>query len=61
MVERGVLINYLAPSWSHTQEHVEQTLAAASESMRVYARALEDGIGGYLRSEVVKPVFRKFN
>ena len=61
MVERGVLINYLAPSWSHKEEHVEQTLAAAAESMKIYACALEDGIDHHLRSEVVKPVFRKFN
>jgi glutamate-1-semialdehyde 2,1-aminomutase len=61
MVQRGVLINYLAPSWSHRDEHVEQTLAAAAPSMKIYARALEDGVERYLKSEVIKPVFRKFN
>jgi glutamate-1-semialdehyde 2,1-aminomutase len=61
MLGRGVLINYLAPSWSHREEHIEQTLAAARESLAIYARAIEDGIEGYLKSEVIKPVFRKFN
>jgi glutamate-1-semialdehyde 2,1-aminomutase len=37
MVERGVLINYLAPSWSHKDEHVEQTLAGAGRGRAVPA------------------------
>lgn len=61
MVERNVIINYLAPSLAHTDEHIEQTLVAANASLKVYALAIEQGLEKYLKSPVIKPVFRKFN
>ncbi|MBF0305821.1 MAG: glutamate-1-semialdehyde 2,1-aminomutase [Alphaproteobacteria bacterium] len=61
MVRRGVLANYFAPSYAHTATEVEITVAAARESLRVYARALQDGIDGFLEGPPVKPVFRPYN
>lgn len=61
MVRRGVIANYFAPGWSHTEAQVDLTVAAAREAFGVYARALDDGWGKYLEGPVVKPVFRPYN
>ena len=61
MISQGVLIPYLAISFSHTEREVEQTLAAATEALAVYGRALEEGVDNYLVGPAVKPVFRRFN
>jgi glutamate-1-semialdehyde 2,1-aminomutase len=57
MVRRGVLINYLAPGWSHGDAEVEATLAAARASLRVVARALDEGWVYHLRGAPIRPVF----
>jgi glutamate-1-semialdehyde 2,1-aminomutase len=61
MIQHGVLIPYVATSFSHTQKEVDQTLEAATHALDVYARALEEGVDQYLIGPAVKPVFRKFN
>lgn len=61
MIQQGVLIPYIATSFSHTEKEVDQTLQAATQALDVYARALEDGIEKYLVGPAVRPVFRKFN
>jgi len=61
MVRHGVLINYVSPSFAHGAEEVAQTLDAADASLRVYARALEDGWERHLEGVPVKPVFRPYN
>ena len=61
MIRRGVIVNYLVPSFAHQAIHVEQTLDAARASLAVYARALEEGWERYLEGPPIKPVFRAFN
>ncbi len=61
MVAHGVLIPYIAPSFSHTETQVAQTADAAYEALAICRRAMEIGFDGYLHSAVVKPVFRKYN
>ena len=61
MVERGVLIPYLTPSFAHTEDDVVRSVAAARETFTVYRGALERGVDHYLRGPSVKPVFRRFN
>jgi glutamate-1-semialdehyde 2,1-aminomutase len=61
MTTKGVLIPYIATSFSHTEKEVEQTLEAATHAFDIYGRALADGVDKFLVGPVVKPVFRKFN
>lgn len=61
MARNGVLMSWIAVSLSHGQTELQMTLDAARKSLRVYARALNDGIGKYLEGPAVKPVFRKYN
>jgi glutamate-1-semialdehyde 2,1-aminomutase len=61
MVSRGILIPYVAISYSHGEPEIDQTVVAFAESLVTYARALEDGVERYLVGPAVKPVFRTFN
>jgi len=61
MVNAGVLINYIAPGWSHRQAELDVTLAAVRKALQVYGRAIDEGVDKYLRGPAIKPVFRAFN
>lgn len=61
MIRNGVLIPYIAVSFSHKESELDKTLSAAREALKVYSHALNDGIQGHLHSKVIKPVFRKYN
>jgi glutamate-1-semialdehyde 2,1-aminomutase len=61
MVKSKILMPYIAISYSHKDKELERTLEAVTKSLVVYKYALEKGVEKYLESEVIKPVFRKFN
>lgn len=61
MVKRNVIMNYVSPSFGHTDIVVKETLDAAHHSLKVYKAALGEGIDKYLQSPVIRPVFRKYN
>lgn len=61
MISKGVLMPYIALSYSHTASELDQTLEAARHALTIYKKALEEGIGQHLKSRVIKPVFRKYN
>ena len=61
MIEGGVLIPYVVPSFSHTELELEATLNAARKALVVYVEALDKGLDGLLEGPSVKPVFRKYN
>ena len=61
MLRNGVLMPWIAQSWSHKADELDQTLSAAQSALEVYGRAIEEGVSSYLDSPAIKPVFRKFN
>jgi glutamate-1-semialdehyde 2,1-aminomutase len=61
MIQRGFIVPSLVVSFSHSDEDIDRTIDAASESLRVYRKALEDGIEKYLNGRPVKPVNRRYN
>jgi glutamate-1-semialdehyde 2,1-aminomutase len=61
MVKSKILMPYIAISYAHKDKELERTLEAVTKSLVVYKYALEKGVEKYLESEVIKPVFRKFN
>ncbi len=62
MVRAGILIPWIAPSFSHTVADVDRTLEAASAAFEAVRRAAEKGsVEGLLDGPPVKPVFRAFN
>ena len=61
MVKNEVLIPWVANSYSHKNEELEKTIQAIENTLKIYKKALNDGIDKYLNSKPVKPVFRKYN
>lgn len=62
MISHGVLMPYLAPSFSHGQNELEFLLGAFRNAAPSLARALESGrVRESVRGDVVKPVFREIN
>jgi len=59
LLERGVLAPSFVVSAAHDPAALGQTVDAVAESMLVYRRALEDGIGTVLRSRPVRPALRQ--
>ena len=61
MISNGVLMPWVALAYRHTEEDLAFTDNALDSAFSIYARALSEGIGKYLRGPVIKPVFRKYN
>ena len=61
MVKNGVLMPWIALSFTHTEEELELTKKALEKSFEVYKKAVDDGYEKYLHGKVIKPVFRKYN
>lgn len=61
MIKNGVLIPWIAVSYSHNDETLKQTLVSVEKALNVYKKALNEGVEKYLEGPVIKPVFRKFN
>jgi len=59
MIRRGVIAPSFVVSYSHSEADIDRTIEAADAAFAVYAKALSDGVGKYLESRPVKPVFRK--
>lgn len=61
MLKQGVLMPWVALSYSHGEGEIALALDAGRKSLEVYRKALEGGIGRYLEGRPIKPVFRKYN
>jgi len=61
MIKNKVLIPWVALSYSHGQDELDQTLQATRKSLIVVKEALTYGLDKYLVGDVIKPVFRRFN
>ena len=61
MIRGGVLMPWIAPSFSHDGAALDRTLVAARQAFKVYARALEQGPDKLLVGPAIKPVFRQYN
>ena len=61
MTRAGVLMPWIAVSYSHGELELDLTLTAARSALKVYAAALADGVDNFLVGPEIKPVFRKYN
>ena len=61
MIKQGVLMPWVAISYSHRDEEINITMEAIRHSLQVYRKALDDGVYKYLEGRPIKPVFRKWN
>ena len=60
LIKRGVIGPSFVVSFSHTPADIDHTIDVVRETLTVYRRALEDGVGPYLGGRSIKPVFRRF-
>jgi glutamate-1-semialdehyde 2,1-aminomutase len=60
IMKRGILAPSFIVNYAHSEKDIDRTIEAVSESLIVYRKALDEGIGKYLVGRPVKPVFRKF-
>lgn len=61
LLDRKIIMPYVALSASHGEEELSMTLDAVDQAMGVYAKALDGNVSDFLQSPVIKPVFRKNN
>lgn len=60
MINNGVIMSYIAISFSHKENELNITLNAVKKSLIIYKQALINGIDKYLIGQAIKPVFRKY-
>ena len=60
LLKRRIIAPSFVVSYSHTAQDIEQTIAAVTEALVLYRRALDDGVEKYLQGPSVQPVFRRF-
>jgi glutamate-1-semialdehyde 2,1-aminomutase len=60
-IRRGVLAPSLVVSYTHQDEDIAKTLDAIDGALKLYRRALEDGVENYLVGRPSEIVFRRFN
>jgi len=61
MLDKNILMPYIAISYAHQTKELDATLKAVEYSLKIYKNALEGEINTYLKSKSIKSVFRKFN
>ena len=61
MMKEKILFPYVALSFSHNENEMKRTLLAIDKSFGLIKKAIDGQIDDYLTSEVIKPVFRKYN
>jgi len=61
MLAKDVMMPYVAISYAHKDTELDLTLSAAEHALAVCRQALDNGIEPYLKSNIIKPVFRKYN
>ncbi|MCW5632655.1 MAG: glutamate-1-semialdehyde 2,1-aminomutase [Rubrivivax sp.] len=61
LLERGVMMPWIAISQSHGETELRQTLDALDGALGVYRQALDGGVQRFLRGPAIRPVFRATN
>lgn len=60
IIERGVLATSLVVNYSHTESDIDRTVEVFASAFEVYRRALDQGVGRFLRGRPVQPAIRRF-
>ncbi|MBV9392050.1 MAG: glutamate-1-semialdehyde 2,1-aminomutase, partial [Verrucomicrobia bacterium] len=61
MIRQGVIPPSFVISYAHTNAEVDRTIEAVDHALKIYAKALQQGVENYLVGRSVKPVFRRYN
>ena len=61
MLDKKILMPYIAVSYAHQEVELKITLDAVEYALEIYKDALANGYEKHLKSNIIKPVFRKYN
>lgn len=61
MIKSNVLMPWIALSYSHGDKELELTINAADKALKIYKKAIQEGVHDYLEGPPIRPVFRKYN
>ena len=61
MIAHDVLMPFITLCYRHRQKELKITERAVRKSLEVYKKALNSSVSKYLKGDVIKPVFRKYN
>jgi len=61
MIKSNILISWISPSYSHKRKELNITLAAINSALKICKVALKNNIKKFIKGNIVKPVFRKYN
>lgn len=61
LLRGGVLAPSFVTSYAHADADIDRTIEVVDAALKVYARALEDGVKRHLVGRPVRPVFRPYN
>lgn len=59
-IKRSILAPSFVVSYAHSESDIERTVEAVHEALRIYRKALDEGIEKYLTGRSVKPVFQQY-
>ena len=60
-MKRGLIMPSTIISYSHSDADVAETVEKVHDALVIYRKAIDEGIGKYLKGRSVQPVFRKYN
>jgi glutamate-1-semialdehyde 2,1-aminomutase len=61
LIKNGVTAPSFAVSYAHKDSDIDETVEAVDAALETYARALNDGVKGYLVGRPSVPVYRTYN
>ena len=61
MIAHDVLMPFITLCYRHRQKELKITERAVRKSLEIYKKALDSSVSKYLKGDVIKPVFRKYN
>jgi glutamate-1-semialdehyde 2,1-aminomutase len=61
MLKNNILMPWISPSYSHKQKELLATCKAINHSLKICKIALKKDIRKYIKGNIIKPVFRRFN
>lgn len=61
LIRQGVIAPSFVVSYSHSDEDIDRTIHAVDQALKIYVRALDEGVEKHLSGRPVKPVNRRYN
>ena len=61
MIKNNVLMPFITLCYRHQEKELRITEKAIKKSLEIYKKALDNSLSKFLRGNIIKPVFRKYN